>query len=974
MDDLTTNTCPSCHAKWSLSKSKPHVKFCPFCHTQLNVQENSIGSLTHLQDESISIIQEHLPQEVEFSIGPYQILKKIGTGGMGEVYLAYDTTCGRRIALKRIRTDLSTHAPLTQRFLREARITAQLTHPAIIPIYEIHSEEHLLYYTMPYVEGKTLKDILAEARHNEKKGIKQDHVESIPALIRIFLNICQSIAYAHSKDVLHRDIKPNNIIIGKYGEVLILDWGLAKLMSHSEQEKNESIGEEVLRRLEVEPNEITQFGKVVGTISYMAPERVLGQPATRQTDIYSLGVILYQILTLRYPFHRKTLQEFRKNIGKEILHDPAEVAPYRDVPPILSRITLKCLAMQLDQRYHTVDELINDIESYIEGRSEWFETNWLDIQRKEDWEFQENVLLPEHMLLNKQSESSIWVNLMISKASFTGNIRIEATAKLGKGSQGIGFLLSVPEQSERRDLSSGYCLWIGSDINRTTKLLRSSVEVVEASEVFLKRDELVQIRIEKIEHNIYFFLDDRFQFSYISHLPLHGSHIGFLAQDADFEIKNFQVSIGSQSLTVNCLSIPDAFLHNKDFSKAYKEYTKISYSFPGTAEGREAMFRAGLSLLEWAKNEKNMEIRQKKIEEAFQEFGKLHGTAGAPLEYLGKALLYQLQHDPEEEIKCFELAFRRYKNHPLLSILQEQMIHRMYESSHQNRKTTYHFTLIATLFMPHYLKTSSGEQLFRNLKAYWEPLPFILDDAEDYFSLMISLSFWLSKGYLIEELIVRMLEKETRPLLSLKNAIFALFKLNEHEKALHYLEQLKDCEHEFNLIKNCFTDPENVINDLPSQIVLEDERVIIALLDTHMRRKEIERLQELKLSPFLKLQVDAALIRILLYEKKWEEAGVMLHHFSLEQLMQENTPIYFLYGCWLCATEGKEIALAHFSSLLDTPYPRVNNLFAYFSTRKDEELQSWRKFLSFDYEKQKLDEQTKLFTQMLNEDERKTGH
>src|SRR5262249_32874545 len=157
--------------------------------------------------------------------GSYQVLKVIGKGGMGEVFLAYDTTCGRRIALKRIRSDLMEHVQMHNRFLKEARVTAQLTHPSIIPIYAIHGQQQQeVYYTMPYVEGQTLKQILRKAKQVEKKGQKSDVAGgSIPALMRIYLSICQAIAYAHSKEVLHRDIKPENIIVGQYGEVLILD-------------------------------------------------------------------------------------------------------------------------------------------------------------------------------------------------------------------------------------------------------------------------------------------------------------------------------------------------------------------------------------------------------------------------------------------------------------------------------------------------------------------------------------------------------------------------------------------------------------------------------------------------------------------------------------------------------------------------------------------------------------------------------
>ena len=204
---------------------------------------------------------------------------------MGEVFLAYDTTCGRRIALKRIRSDLVEHTQMHNRFLKEARVTSQLTHPSIIPIYAIHGQDNLVYYTMPFVEGPTLKEILRNTRLQKEI---LDHIGgSILALMRIYLNICQAIAYAHAKGVLHRDIKPENIIIGQYGEVLILDWGLAKLTATTKKRQEQ---DELELPPEKEPHplhQLTHLGEVVGTVNFMAPERAKGNPAIVQSDIYS---------------------------------------------------------------------------------------------------------------------------------------------------------------------------------------------------------------------------------------------------------------------------------------------------------------------------------------------------------------------------------------------------------------------------------------------------------------------------------------------------------------------------------------------------------------------------------------------------------------------------------------------------------------------------------------------------------------
>jgi eukaryotic-like serine/threonine-protein kinase len=152
-------------------------------------------------------------------IGHYQLLRSLGKGGMGEVFLAYDPVCKRQVALKQIRHELKDHPIIKERFLREARVAAQLTHPSIVPIFSIERT----FYTMPYVEGETLKQILKKSFEEEKEGeVKHPIGSSILALTRVFLAVCEGIAYTHSKGIVHRDLKPDNIIVGKYREVRTL--------------------------------------------------------------------------------------------------------------------------------------------------------------------------------------------------------------------------------------------------------------------------------------------------------------------------------------------------------------------------------------------------------------------------------------------------------------------------------------------------------------------------------------------------------------------------------------------------------------------------------------------------------------------------------------------------------------------------------------------------------------------------------
>jgi len=995
--------CPSCRKEFSINSPLIEaMRYCPFCRNSLFAEKATTIGVEVTKDNStlstttastVSFLTEHLPldKEILFTIGPYQVIRSIGKGGMGEVFLAYDTTCGRRLALKKIRPDLIEHKQLHNRFIKEARITSQLTHPAIIPIYAIHNELDHIYYTMPYIEGETLKQLLRKARQQEKKGEEMDHIaESIPALIRIFLSICQAVAYSHSKKILHRDLKPENIIVGQYGQIVILDWGLAKVVKQPANEEIDTEGEELSE--EIHPlHHLTNVGKVVGTIAYMAPERAMGKKADFQTDIYSLGAILYQLLTLKNPFHRESLKEFRKNMGAEKLIDPVEIAPYRDVPRSLSRVVLKSLAPLPENRYQTVDDLIHDLENYIEGRSEWFQIAELNINQKKDWEFQENVFIAEHVALTRGTEASDWVNLMISKDSFQETIKIEAAVKIGEKGHGIGFLLSIPEAAERLHLNDGYCLWIGNESNKSTKLLRSTVEVMNAPDVFFKNDQWHDICIEKIENNIHVYLNHVLQFSYISHLPLAGTHIGLLVRDADFEVKNFHVFVGSQNVTVNCLAVPDAFLAHKDYATALTEYRRIGYSFPGRAEGREAMFRAGITLLEQANNTTDKETKTALFDAAQEEFNKLHNTPGAPLEYLGKALIYQSLGDYEEEAKCFELAYRRYPNHPLLPILQEQIVYRMHDSSRNNRQATFNFILLTLKYLPETVKNLNTEKLLQSLDKHWEPLFFIENDPKQSTSLelknlvfAIKLAFWLARPYVLAELIDDLIHLRTFHPITVANALFCLIELGSWKLASEKLKQISEDypEKDFRTFECFKASLEAVIlchehslemasgnlaklkPDSPSRHI---ERALLYILELAIDNKNttfihslIENTQQWPFTPEGLTRLRCYSIWAYLLDRNWSAAGELLQSYPLEVLGQETSLLHFLYGCWLEVTEGKDISSIHFSGVFEAPYPRTWLLFSSYLSGKIKENQGWI-LKSFLWERKQLYRQLALF-------------
>lgn len=826
-------------------------------------------------------------------IGPYTIIREIGRGGMGEVYLANDPIIEREVALKRVKGDLKSREVIRQRFIREAKITGQLAHPSIVPIYDLHEEDGEIYYIMPYVEGRTLKEILVEG------------TSSIVTLLPIFFSICQAIAFAHSRGFIHRDIKPENVLVGKYGQVQILDWGLVKAAAEPEVESDLP---------PIKGDQVTQPGKIVGTLAYMAPERVLGHPSTMLSDIYALGVILYQILALKLPFKRSSIKEFKRAIKEERFVDPSRKAPYRDVPPELSRIARKCLFKQPKLRYQSVDELIRDLQAYFEGRSQWFAKASLEIDNKKHWLFQEHLVIPEHNLIIRGLESAEWVLMMVSKQMFGGNIRLATSVRFEESCHGLGLLLGIPGQGQGKDLVEGYCLWLAP--GGLVTLLKSNVTLAETSDHEMQVGVDYLIVLEKIDDKITVYIDDKLILSYTSHLPITTGHVGVLFKDRHFTLHPVTVFVGSLNLSVSCLSIPDAFLACRHFSTALAEYRRIGAAFSGRAEGREALFRAGMTLLQEGSFLHDKGLKEQKLEQARLEFEKLQTTAAKPLEYLGKSLVYQLTGAYEEEVKCLQLAFRRYKDHPLLEPLKEQLLLRLHESSRKDRRAAFRFMLVLLQEMPDYANQGQTARLIKRLERYNEQLPFMTASPDN---LGLQLAFWLCNKNALIELAA------TKPALQ-NDSIACLIRLGE-------------------------TPPDSYSYTFEDKLFMFDQALDKELLDFALPEAFDEN---------DRLSLDARLIWKELLLGHFDDAFKRLHSYPMSMLSHEVNILHYLLGCCLVALEGEDIAAAHFCGIFDTPLPRTWQVATHYLYSKDFDRTGWLQG-AFYWEKKQLYRQLILF-------------
>jgi serine/threonine-protein kinase len=278
---------------------------------------------------------------VDKQIGHYQVLSHIGRGGMGEVFLAQDTSLGRKVALKLLRAEFTGNEARLRRFRQEARAASALNHPNILTIHEISSEDSTHFMATEYVEGETLRQRLESERM--KLGEALD----------VTIQVASALAAAHEAGIVHRDIKPENIMVRRDGYAKVLDFGLAKLTERAPASSDS--GWPTLGKIETNP------GVVMGTVQYMSPEQARGLEVDARTDIFSLGVVLYEMLSGRVPFEGGTTSDV---IVSLLDKEPVPLSSYSpEVPAELQRIVSKSLCKDREERYPVVKDLLIDLKS-----------------------------------------------------------------------------------------------------------------------------------------------------------------------------------------------------------------------------------------------------------------------------------------------------------------------------------------------------------------------------------------------------------------------------------------------------------------------------------------------------------------------------------------------------------------------------------------------------------------------------------
>src|SRR5215468_8172439 len=264
--------------------------------------------------------------------GRYRILRKLGTGGMANVYLAEDQELGRRVALKLLDDRHAQDEQFVERFRREAKNAAGLSHPNIVSIFDRGQAEGTYYIAMEYLDGRTLKELLV-----------RNGPTPIPIAIDYARQILSALSFAHRNGIVHRDIKPHNIVVGGDGRLKVTDFGIARSGT----------------------SQMTEVGSIVGTAQYLSPEQARGAPVDPRSDIYSLGVVLYEMLTGKVPFTGDTPVEIAMKHLSQVPDPPSELRS--EVPHDLDAVVMRALAKEPDRRYDSAEEMDADLARVARG-------------------------------------------------------------------------------------------------------------------------------------------------------------------------------------------------------------------------------------------------------------------------------------------------------------------------------------------------------------------------------------------------------------------------------------------------------------------------------------------------------------------------------------------------------------------------------------------------------------------------------
>lgn len=307
-----------------------------------------------------------LPKNVPQGLRRYTGIREMARGGSALLQSGFDPVTGRTVAIKKLLPETRTDFRERRRLLREARVTAQLQHPNTVPVYDIGEDDvDGIYFVMKRISGENLFEVLKRIARDDEQAIE---AFPISRRLEIVSGACQALAYAHARGVIHRDVKPENIWVGNFGEVILLDWGVAKVWGHADD--NEPVRQSSLAlRPEIETQQmqtLTGGGQRPGTPLYMSPEQIVGnRTIDERSDVFSVGVVLYEVMAIREPFRGRTINETFDNIRHREIEPPSERSPQYNIPKAVDAVVARALQKRPEKRYQSMRDLIADLRDLM---------------------------------------------------------------------------------------------------------------------------------------------------------------------------------------------------------------------------------------------------------------------------------------------------------------------------------------------------------------------------------------------------------------------------------------------------------------------------------------------------------------------------------------------------------------------------------------------------------------------------------
>ncbi|MCE9582791.1 MAG: protein kinase [Planctomycetes bacterium] len=516
------------------------------------------------------------------SIGGHEITGILGSGGMGRVYLAKEPVLGREVALKVLkRGTLDVQA--AEALLEEAVITGALAHPGIAPVYHVGKDEKFgLWYTMKPVEGTLLADILTGLREEVPAMVER---YTIPALLAIFKSTCDAVAFAHHRGMVHRDLKPANVIIGEFGEVMVLDWGLVRILDKEKAAAQIRAARAAVLGPSTGNVTLPPTQSIVGTPGYMSPEQAKGQPAGPPSDVYALGAMLYQILTFRLPVDGRPQEMILRTAAGQIV--PLEKRPKgRNAPRALRQIVMKALSLEPVNRYPDARALVREIDGYLGGRTAWAarEEGWQSVGGA--WELQGGKLRCGAGIKAKAFQ----------KGRLGGDVRWsgELAPQPGGAPVDASLWLAAPAPPA----VGGYQFRVLTGDGARVELLRNGALVSRRLDVRLDPGAPHALVVSREDQRLRLFIDGSCVIDHLEIFPMRGDRVAVSSDSTGLSIAGVSVESRGAPLHLDFLALPDKVFEMGNLKEARLLYRDMAESHPDRTEGMLARYKAALCSIE----------------------------------------------------------------------------------------------------------------------------------------------------------------------------------------------------------------------------------------------------------------------------------------------------------------------------------------------------------------------------------------